>query len=109
MGKLFWRPFDSRFGELLEQMTHHSSIVQDELRLADMRAGAEERALAAQARNLSSDERVAADLARNAAAEEQRRAELERLLDADAREEIKRTQKTVDAMNSYFQQKDAGK
>jgi hypothetical protein len=89
-------------------MTYHSSVVHDEVRLAHMRAEADERVLAIRARQVSSGEHAAAERARIAAVEERRLAELERLLAADARHDIKRTRNAMEAMNESFQQKEIG-
>lgn len=74
---LLWRPFDVRFQELLERMTFHQKVLEDELKLAGME-------------DLRSMLRAQADRTDDARAEVRRNAKLSEEADKKLSEEMQR-------------------
>ena len=69
MAKLFWQPFNTRFGSLLEQLSTHRNILKDELQLAHILIDAEDSIQTLRARETEVLERNTAEEARKLAYE----------------------------------------
>lgn len=84
---LFWKPFDARFQDLLQDFAFHEKLLKDELVVAQLQ-----------------DVRTVME----SIAEERLRAAKERLHAADGREEMRRTSVLTEEMKSLLEQQHQG-
>lgn len=67
IGDLMWKPFNVRFGDILERMSHHRELVKSELGIITARASRDAEAAAVEERSLAAKERCRAEAFRKQA------------------------------------------
>ena len=95
VGSLLWKPFESRFGELLVQMRGHRRFIFEQLVLWHASEEVKERARAAADRKVESVEREDVALERDLAARERKLMREERDLNSQHRAEVSKCLREV--------------
>jgi hypothetical protein len=70
-----WKPFDVRFGDIMDRMRHHRELISSELNIIAAQAANNAEAVAAEERLLAAKERSRADASRKHIEEWSRRFE----------------------------------